>query len=90
MATDYLKDPDAVLDYSLDWTNWLEAGEIITASVVTVSAGITLDSDSFTDTRATAWISGGTTGVVYTVSSRITTNLSRIDERTITIRVTNR
>lgn len=92
MATtsDFKKDPDAILDYSWDWVDWLESGETISTSLVVVSAGINLDSSSASTTKATAWISGGTAGVPYLVTNRITTNLGRQDDRTITIRVTPR
>lgn len=88
--TDWLKDPDAVLDWRWDWSQWLEDGEQIVTSTMTVSAGLTLDSSSFTLATATAWLSGGTAGTPYTVANRITTNQGRTDERTITIRVVNR
>ena len=90
MATDFIKDPDAVLDYSWDWSAWLEPGETISSSTVTVTAGITLDSQSNTAVRATAWLSGGVAGTLYQATDRITTSLGRTDDRTLTIRVTNR
>lgn len=91
MATsDFPKDPGEVLDYSVDWGTWLEAGETIATSVISVSAGINLDSQSNTSTRATAVLSGGQSGVPYSVKSTITTNLARTAVRTITIRVTPR
>ncbi len=89
-TTDWIKDPDAVLDWRWDWTEWLADGESIIASTVTVSAGLVLDSSGNSITSATAWLSGGTPGVVYSVANRITTSAGRTDERTITIRVTNR
>lgn len=86
----YLKDPDAVLDYIFDWSRWLAGNEEIVASNIEASAGINLDSQENTLTTATAWISGGTSGQPYTVTNRITTDLGRTDDRTITIRVTPR
>ena len=88
--TDWLKDPDAVLDWRWDWSDWLADGESITESEMTVSAGLVKNSDSFSATSATVWLSGGTPGTPYSVANRITTSVGRIDERTITIRVTNR
>lgn len=87
---DWVKDPDAVLDWKFDWSSWLAATETISSSVMVVSAGITLDSQSNTTTTATAWISGGTPGQPYRLSNKITTNQGRTDERSITIRVQNR
>lgn len=90
MATDFIKDPDAVLDYMFDWSSWLSSGESITSSTMIVSSGINLDSSTNTSTKATAWISGGTSGQPYSVTNRITTSAGRTDDRTITIRVTDR
>ena len=80
-----LKDPDAILDYAFDWTDWLEAGETISSQTITVAAGITKDSDSESSGIVTIWLSGGTDGTDYIVACKITTNLSRTDERSIII-----
>jgi hypothetical protein len=88
-----IKDPNEVLDYKFDWaTNVLAVGETISTRTVTVSAGITKDSDSITDTSTTVtvWLSGGTAGQSYTVACKIVTSLNRTDERTINLRITNR
>lgn len=90
MAADYLKDPDAVLDYKWDWSSWLQGGETISSSVFTVTAGLTVNSTSNTTTTATVWLAGGTAGLVYSVGNRITTSLGRTDERTVQIRVQER
>ena len=87
---DFTKDPDAVLDWKWDWSSWLQSGETISTKTVTISSGLALDSSSNSTTSVTAWISGGTTGQVYSASCRITTNQGRIDDRTVTIRVLNR
>ncbi len=86
----FRKDSDAVLDYAFDWSEWLSASEEIADSEIIASPGITVDSDSFTTTRASVWLSGGTAGQPYTITNRITTNQGRVDDRTITIRVVNR
>jgi hypothetical protein len=90
LVTDWVKDPDAVLDWKWDWSEWLASGETIATSLVTVSAGIVLDSSTHSLTSVTAWLSGGTDGQIYRVSARVTTNQNRTDERSITIRVTER
>jgi len=86
MTRHFLKDPDAVLDYQIDWSSWLDTGETISASAWTVPTGLTEDSDSNTTTTATVWLSGGTAGVTYSVTNQITTSDSRTEDRTITIR----
>lgn len=84
------KDPDEVLDYSLDWSLWLESGETVSTSVITVSSGLNLDSQSNSEQKVTAVVSGGTAGVPYSLKSTITTNLLRTAVRRITIKVTPR
>lgn len=85
----FLKDPDAVLDYQIDWSDWLGADTIAT-STWTVGTGITKDSDTNTTTAATVWLSGGTAGMSYSATNRIVTALGRTDERTIQITVKNK
>jgi len=90
------KDPYAVLDYSLDWTNWMPAGETISTITVTAetisgdSAPLTIDSTSNTDYVATAFISGGTVGNIYNVEYKITTDNSKQDSRNFRIKVIER
>lgn len=87
---DWTKDPDAKLDWVFDWSAWLSPGETISASEFIVSAGLTVESTTNTTISATVWLSGGSTGQVYQVTNRITTNQNRIDDRSIRIRVVNR
>lgn len=85
-----VKDPDAVLDYKVDWSAWLAASETITTSTWTAPAGVTVTTSSHDTTSATAWLSGGATGGIYDVTNRIVTNQGRTDDRTIKVRVVNR
>ena len=80
----YLKDPNAKLDYQIDWSTWLD-GDTISASSWTVPDGVVNDDDSNSDTAATIWLTGGTAGTEYEVVNRIVTAGGRQDERTITI-----
>lgn len=83
-----IKDPNALLDYVVDWAPWLaDSGSDTIASVVWTAAGLTIASSSFTTTDATIRLSGGTSGMLYTVSCRITTAAGRIDERSFKLRV---
>jgi hypothetical protein len=89
-VADFTKDPDDVLDYAFDWSQWLGNAEVISTSTWITSPGITQDSDSFTNTVATVWLSAGTAGQPYTATNRITTNQGRTVDRTMTIRVMNK
>lgn len=84
----YLKDPGALLDYTRDWTAWLSAGETISTSQWIVPAGLTLENQTNTTTKATVWLSGGTVRTLYQITNRITTNQGRTDDRSIWIYVT--
>ena len=83
----FIKDPDAVLDYSINWSTWLVTGDTIVTSTWTADTGITIDSDSNTTTATTVWLSGGTAGESYGVTNHIVTDDGREDDRTITILV---
>lgn len=84
------KDPYAVLDYSLDWTNWMPSGDTISAISITADAGITIDSSTNTDYIATAYISGGTAGTTYNIEYNITTTNGLKDSRNFRIKVVER
>lgn len=90
MTTTWQKDPEAVLDWDFDWSDWLESGETISSYVVTVPTGITLAADGRVGAVITAWLSGGTVGSPYRVECKITTSDGRTDERSLTIRVQER
>lgn len=86
----YIKDPDAVLDYLVDWSEWLADAETIDTSTILVETGITKDSDTHDTTSATVWLSGGTLGETYEITNRIVTNQGRTDDRTILIYIAAR
>ena len=99
--SDFVKDPDAVLDYKFDWkastngtgdSDWLASGETIASHTIDEDTGITVDSSSITDTNTsvTVWLSGGTEGITYAVRCEIVTSASRTDERTMRILVEER
>lgn len=95
------KDPDALLDFMFDWAglehgnwsdDWLQPGEVITLHEITVPAGITLESDapSLDQKAVIVWLKDGEACTSYDVVCKITTNLSRTDERTMRIKVKDR
>lgn len=91
-----VKDPASVLDYTLDWTDWLKTGDTVTGNTVTVetisgdSSPLALDSSSFTTTTTTAYLSGGTAGNIYNISYTITTDDGLTDSRNFRIKVLER
>jgi hypothetical protein len=84
------KDPDAKLDYSLDWSDWLVTGDTIATSTWTLPTGITKYADTKSDTVATIWLTGGTEGDSYNITNHIITADGREEDRTITINVNER
>ena len=88
MLKKFIKDPNAVLDYRINWSTWLY-GDNISNSIWTADEGLIVHSikSSFTDTTTTVWVSGGTVGNTYTVTNRITTVSGRRNDRSIRIRI---
>lgn len=84
------KDPNAILDWLFDWSDWLHDGETIVSTTVTPASGITVNSTSHSDTGVVVFLAGGSAGSVYRVSCLITTSQSRTDERSINVRVVER
>ena len=80
------KSPTAVLDFQHDLS--LELGaDTIASSAWTLDSGITKDSDSYTTTASTIWISDGTAGKTYAVSNTITTAAGRTHYKAFYLRV---
>lgn len=94
-----LKDPNAVLDFPVDWSRWLASGETITAATVTPATGLTVQgSPAIEDSQETGVpdsvvvpiLSGGTVGQKYDVTYHITTSEGRVDDRSITVVIKER
>lgn len=87
----YVKDPNAILDYSWDWGPWLDSDTIAT-SVWIVESPLTIESgtESNTTTTTEVFLAGGEHGNDYTITNRITTVGGRTDDRSFEIRVRNR
>ena len=93
MSNSFVKDPTSVLDFIFDWSQWLAAGETLTAASCAVRGNlpaITVDHVDRTATGVTAWLAGGTVGSTYFVSCAVSTNQGRTDERSIRIIVRDR
>lgn len=87
----FVKDPDAVLDYTWDWADFLQAGEsIVTHAVTSDTAELDVDSTTADATSITAWLSGGEDYQRALVTCHITTDQGREDDRSIYIQVRNR
>lgn len=79
------KDPESVLDYSFDWTDWLDEvpGDYL-VSQVTTPDGITLDASSISGTKiVVCWFSGGVLGETPSATCHIVTHQGREEDKTI-------
>jgi len=83
------KDPDATLDYAVDWTPWLN-GETVASHSVTAATGITKVSDSEANGVVAFRLSGGTAGTSYAITVEVTTSGGQVDQRTVTVPVAER
>jgi len=86
----FTKDPQDVLDYVLDWSDWLDTSETISTSTWTVPSGITKDSDSKSSSETVIWLSGGTVYENYRLVNHIVTSLNREKDQTIIIYIVDK
>ncbi len=92
--TIFLKDPAAVLDYSIDWAAGYLAGQSITASVWSVApdepGGIVIGAQRTAGGQTFAGLQGGLRGHVYRIINRVGFSDGGQDERTVLVRVEDR
>lgn len=83
------KDPNDVVDFKFNWSDWLteRGSDTISSATFIVDTGLTKDSESNDTTSATVMLSGGTAGTTYTVTCRITTAYPRTVDRSIDVHV---
>ena len=82
----FVKDPAAVLDYTMRWRRWLKGDTISAAPTITAPAGINVNSSVWGGDSVVLWLSGGTDGVTYAVAVQIVTAGGRTDSRTVAFR----
>lgn len=90
-----LKDPQAVLDYSIDWgAEYLGEGDLIADSAWSAEPdepdGVAIVGSDFDASSATVKAAGGIAGRLYALVNRVTMESGRIDERSIVLRVEKR
>jgi len=84
------KDPRAKLDYTVDWTDWLEPGAAISSSMWSGASGVTVASTMISGGKATCWVSGGVAGSSYIIRNFILTSEGREDSRSFRLKVADK
>lgn len=85
-----VKDPDSVLDYIFDWTDWLADIEDTIFSILFIAEGISVNSFSHDGVTATAFISGGVVDVPANLICRITTAGGRVEDCSLKFKIKER
>ena len=78
-------DPDAVIDYTIDWADWLGTDTIATSAWTITNASEA--SSSNTTTTAQVFIQSATKGKIVEMRNRITTAGGRTEDRTLRAKV---
>ena len=83
------KQPNERLDFDIDFSEWVPAGDRIVSAMSTGDVGVTLDPVVINPTGLVVkqWVSGGTTGVTYKVQITATTQDGRIKEAEFKVKV---
>ena len=92
------KDRLASLTYTMDWTDWLAAGELITAVAYTITAPtynptpLTISTSGILGGSKITYVklAAGTVNKVYIVTAQITTDSTAVDRRQFKVKVENR
>jgi len=89
-----LKDPGAVLDYSIDWGQDYLADDRLHTSAWSIepadAGGISVEDEKFDELVATVSVGGGLAGRIYRLTNVVTTASGRTDRRSIMLRVESR
>lgn len=89
-----LKDPEAVLDYSVDWGAEYLLGDLIAESQWSVDpdepGGVAIVGNDFDATTSTVKAGGGLPGKLYRLVNDVVLQSGRTDRRSVVLRVENR
>lgn len=85
--SEFEKSPAARLDYSFDWETYLDGQGTILSSSWSTDDGITVESDLFTNTTTTAYVSGGVEGNSYFISNTVSTTNGLTVTRSFIVKV---
>ena len=91
-TTGWIQDPNSRLDYTFNWNDWLEEGELIIGHNITVSPNnhplaLSVSASSSSSGKVTAWLDNGRKNTKYSVACEITTSSGRTETESIAIAV---
>lgn len=82
------KQPVEVVDYDIDYSEWLTAGDNVESAAVDVQPlGLNVDSVFVNDPRIKIWLSGGSNGTSYKLTVTITTADGRVKQDEFKVKV---
>lgn len=79
-------DPDADLDYELDWVDWLPLGDSL-AQVTATGVNCTAHTPAVNGTKTTAWVKDAVDGETAVLTFHITTAQGRKEDASIYMKV---
>lgn len=89
-----LKDPNAVLDYAIDWGAEYLGGDLLAQSEWSVipdeSDGVAVVGSDFDASLSTVKAAGGQPGKIYKLVNHVVLESGRTDDRSIVLRVEKR
>lgn len=75
----FIKQPEEVESYSIDYSKDLTQGDNVKSAVITVTpTGLTVRSHVVKDPKVRIWLSGGVNGESYKVTCTVTTEDGRV------------
>ena len=95
----FIKDPDAELDYAIDWgEDWLKGADVIATSTWIITSeniaspllSISSSSVDAANKVSTVWLAGGKNNKTYTVTNRIITTAGRKNDQSIYLKIQNK
>lgn len=92
MAAKFVKDPDSLLDYKVDWGDWLGDDQIVSALAFTDSvasaqtSGLRIASTMISASAAVVtWLSAGVLDTEYSVTVRVWTSAGRRNDESFSV-----
>lgn len=90
------KDPNAVLDYAFDWSQWLKQGDTLLEVEYSVQSRlndpnpVVIESSGIITDKTYCYLSGGQLNKTYQVSCKVTTNNALIENRSFLVKIETR